>query len=86
MPNPLYEMLNGGNGQNLNAMPQNQMNDPMSMLRSNPGAMIRQAGFQVPDEIVNNPQSVVTYLIQTGQVNNPLLQRIRPMLNQVMGR
>lgn len=86
MANPLFERLyGGGNAQNAQqASPQN-MQDIMTRLRSNPAMAIRQAGFNVPDEIVNNPQAVVTYLIKSGQVNNALLQRIGPLLNQMTG-
>lgn len=88
MANPLYESLYGnvqktepGNIQN--GRP-NSMQDAMNSLRSNPIQMIRQAGYNVPDDIGSNPQSIVTYLIQSGQVSNPMLQRIRPMLGQMM--
>ena len=77
MANPLYESLHGGN------VPSQQ--DAMSALQANPAAMIRRAGYQIPDELANDPRSAVTYLIQTGQVNNPMLQKIRPLLSQMTG-
>lgn len=85
MANPLYESLHPETGQNSGGVPQMNMQDAMARLRSNPAMMVRQAGFNVPDGISNDPQSIVTYLIQTGQVNNPMLQKIRPLINQMMG-
>lgn len=81
MANPLFESLQGGNAQNVR--PQMSMQDVMNSLRSNPVQTIRQAGFNLPDEVGNNPQSIVTYLIQSGQVGGPALQRIRPMLSMM---
>lgn len=85
MANPLYESLHHETGQNSGGAPQMSIQDAMAKLRSNPAMMIRQAGFNVPDNISNDPQSIVTYLIQSGQVSNPMLQRIRPLINQMMG-
>jgi len=62
------------------------MMDAVNQLRSNPIGMIRQSGYNVPDEIVNNPQATVMHLIQTGQVKSPMMQRIQPMLNMLMGK
>ena len=61
------------------------MQDAMAQLKSDPGGMLRQAGYNVPDEIANNPQQAVMHLIQSGQVKGPMMQRIQPMLNMLMG-
>ena len=66
--------------------PQMSFQDAMHELQTNPAKMIRQAGFNIPDEIANNPQASVMHLIQSGQVGGPMMQRIRPMLNMLMGR
>lgn len=47
---------------------------------------MKQAGFNVPDEIANNPQASVMHLIQSGQVGGPMMQRIQPMLSRLMGK
>lgn len=86
MANPLFESLYGGNAQRPSGQAPANIQDAMSALKSNPAVAIRQAGYQVPDEMANDPKSIVTYLIQSGQVSNPMLQRIRPLLNQMMGR
>ena len=89
MPNPLFNMLTGRTNQpNVQASmpgPQN-MQDAMGQLRSNPAQMIRNAGYNVPDEIIGNPQATVMHLIQTGQVSSPMMQRIQPMMNMLMGK
>lgn len=65
----------GGNGQNMNEM--------MSRLRSDPVSVLRNAGYTVPDNMVNDPKATVMHLIQSGQVNSPMMQKIQPMLNML---
>ena len=62
------------------------MQDAMRQLQANPAQMIKQAGYNVPDEIANNPQAAVMHLIQSGQIGGPMMQRIGPMINRMMGR
>lgn len=69
-----------------NAPQMTQMQDAMRQLKANPAQMIKQAGFNVPDEYANNPQAAVMHMIQSGQVGGPMMQRIRPMLNMLAGR
>lgn len=65
-----------------------QMNfqDAMNELRQHPAQLMKQAGFNVPDEIANNPQASVMHLIQSGQVGGPMMRMVQPMLNKLMGR
>ena len=91
-----FQPFQSGEGQTMpiasqtSAMPSNgqqmTMMDAMNKLRSDPVQAIRQAGYNVPDEIANNPQATVMHLIQTGQVSSPMMQRIQPMMNMLMGR
>jgi len=69
-----------------NAQQMTQMQDAMKQLQANPAQLIKQAGFNVPDEIANNPQQTVMHLIQSGQVGGPMMQRIQPLLSRMMGR
>jgi len=62
------------------------MQDAMTQLKHDPAGMIKQAGYNVPEEYVNNPQTAAMYIIQSGQVAGPLMKRIQPMLNMLMGR
>ena len=51
-----------------------------------PIGMAKQAGFNIPPNLAGNPQAMVQHLIQTGQVSNPMLQRIMPMMQKLMGK
>lgn len=62
------------------------MDQAMNELRAHPADIIKQAGFNVPDSISNNPQAAVMHLIQTGQIKTPMMQRIQPMLNLLTSR
>lgn len=57
----------------------------MQQLRNDPIGMARQAGYNIPENLAQNPQAMVQHLIQTGQISNPLLQKIMPMI-QRMGK
>ena len=92
MPNPLFNAIMGGSQpgkQQASESPQQgqriTMQDAMAQLKSDPGGMLRQAGYNVPDELANNPQAAVMHILQSGQVKNPLYQMIQPMLNRLMG-
>lgn len=58
--------------------------NPMQMmmqLRSNPAAVLKQRGMNVP-EGMSDPQQIVQHLISSGQVSNNALQAAM----QMMGR
>lgn len=57
----------------------------IQQVQSNPIAMARQAGYQIPENLANDPKAMVMHLIQSGQISNPMLQRIMPMI-QRMGK
>ena len=64
-------------------MMNNNMQEMLRSLQSNPKEFFQKAGVSVPDEMINNPQAMVMHLIQTGQVKSPMLQRIMPMIQQM---
>ena len=72
--------VQGGMG---NPMGQN-IQETMSQLQANPGEALKKAGYNVPEELAGNPQAMTMHLLQTGQISNPMMQRIAPML-QMMG-
>ena len=72
MANPLYQEMN----RKVNAQ------DALRELKMNPAQLIRQAGYNVPANIANNPQAAVMHLLQSGQVSNPMMN----MLARMMGR
>ena len=55
-------------------------------LQDNPKEFLKKVGVSVPDELMNDPQAIVMHLIQTGQVRNPMVDRIMPMIQQMCGR
>ena len=70
----LFDKLNG----------QPQMN--MQQLQNDPVGMAKQAGYNIPQNLAGNPQAMVQHLIQTGQVSNPMLQKIMPMIQRLGGK
>ena len=61
-----------------------QQLNPMQMLqqlRSNPMGMLKQAGYSIPDGM-SNPQQMVNYLIQSGQVPQSRYQQVMQALNR----
>ena len=64
-----------------------QGNQPnLQQIQQDPIGMAKQAGFNIPPNLAGNPQAMVQHLIQTGQVSNPMLQRIMPMMQKLMGK
>ena len=55
-------------------------------LQDNPKEFLQKVGVNVPDELMNDPQAIVMHLIQTGQVRNPMVERIMPMIRQMGGK
>ena len=72
--------------QTANNAPQMGFQDAMRELQAHPSQMMKQAGFNVPEEIANNPQASVMHLIQSGQVGGPMMRMIQPMLSRLMVR
>ena len=58
--------------------------EQMDQVKNDPIGMAKQKGFNIPDELANDPKSMVQHLIMTGQVSNPMLQRIMPMVQSMM--
>ena len=61
----------------------NNMDLQLQQLRNNPQQFVQQAGWNMPAEIMGDPQKMVMHLIQTGQVGGPAMQRILPMIRQM---
>ena len=58
-------------------------NTLMGQLQADPSGVLKDIGFNVPDEIAMDPQAMVMHLLQTGQVSNPMMQQISPLLNKI---
>lgn len=61
MSNPL---VNGKTEQQTQMNPQQML----AQLKSDPIGMLKQAGYNVPNEISNNPSAMIQYLVRSGQV------------------
>ena len=53
----------------------------LQQIKSNPSAVLRQRGLNVPDGMTN-PQQIVQHLLNSGQITNSKLQ----MAMQMLGR
>ena len=61
------------------------MQEALRRLQSDPRSFLQQAGMNVPEELMNNPQAIVRHLINTNQVGGKMLQRIMPMIQSMGG-
>ena len=75
----LFDNLGKQNAQQ-SANPQQML----QQLKSNPASILKQAGLNIPDDM-NNPQQIINYLIQSGQVNNSRLQGAQRIM-QMFGK
>lgn len=57
----------------------------LSQLRGNPAETLKAAGLNIPDGM-SDPQQIVNYLLQSGQVSNPRLQMARRMMGMFARR
>ena len=55
----------------------------MQDIQRDPVGMGRQAGYQIPDNIGNNPQAIFQHLMQTGQITSPVMQRLMPLMQRL---
>ena len=70
MSNPL--MQSGGQPSQQQMTPQ----QALQQIKANPVSMLKQAGFNVPDNISNDPNAMIQHLVQSGQVPQNRLQSI----------
>ena len=73
MNNPIYEALNGSV-----QSPIVNMQNALNQLRSNPAAILKQSGLNIPDGM-NNPQQIINHLLQSGQINQGRLSQAQQM-------
>ena len=75
MANPLFNALGGMATGNMNPMAL------LQQLRSNPLAVLRQSGFNVPDNI-NDPNAIIQHLMNSGQLSQDNYNKARQMAQQ----
>ena len=64
-------------------MNQEQM---LEQLKSNPIEMGKEKGYNIPENLAGDPRAMVQHLINSGQVGGPLLQKVMPMTQRMMGK
>lgn len=69
--NVLYDVLNGGN-------PMANLQNSLLQIKQNPGAVLKQAGLNIPNGM-NDPRQIVNHLLQSGQVNQSRLAQAQQM-------
>lgn len=60
-----------------------EQGDKYQQVQNDPIGMARKSGYQIPENLASDPQAMVMHLIQTGQVSNPMLQWIMPMIRHM---
>ena len=64
----------------------NPMNQRLQQIKQDPIGLLRQIGYEVPDELAADPKAIVMHLMDSGQIRGPLAQRIMPMIRQMGGK
>ena len=65
--------------------PQITPQQALQQLRSNPAAVLKQAGLSVPDGM-SNPQQIIQHLLQSGQVPQARYQQAMQMMGRMAHR
>lgn len=76
MSNPLF------NGEK--SAQQSQMNpqQAISQIKSDSVGYLKQAGYNVPEELASNPMAIAQHLIQSGQIPRTRLTNLMQMLGR----
>lgn len=72
MANPFFSALGGAAMGGINPMAM------LSQLKSNPLGLLRQAGYNVPENI-SNPQEIIQHLMNSGQLTQAQLNQAQQM-------
>lgn len=75
MANPFFSAL-GGLAGGMNPM------QLLAQLKQNPLGMLRQYGFNVPDN-VSSPEGIIQHLMNSGQINQQQYNQARQMAQQM---
>ena len=60
--------------------------EQLQEIKTNPIEFAKKKGFTIPEELASNPQAMIYHLINSGQVGGQAMQRIMPMIQQMMGK
>ena len=76
MANPLFNALGGAAMGKMNPMAM------LAQLKQNPLGVLRQYGFNVPDNITS-PNEIIQHLMNSGQINQQQYNKAREMAQQM---
>lgn len=54
----------------------------MQDIQRDPIGFGRKAGYQIPDGM-NDPRAIFQHLMQTGQIQSPMMRRLMPMMQRM---
>lgn len=74
MSNPIYESMAG-------SMP--NIMSALQNLKQNPIQFIAQRNFNVPQNIANNPNAIIQYLMNTGQISQQKYDQVMRRIGQI---
>lgn len=72
MANPFFSALGGAPVGGMNPMAM------LNQLKQNPLGLLRQAGYNVPDNMTN-PQAIIQHLMNSGQISQAQLNQAQQM-------
>lgn len=75
--NPIYAAMN-------NSRP--NMMQMLQQLKSNPSQFLMRTKFNIPANVINNPEAVVQHLLSTNQVSQDAVNRAYSMARQLGGK
>jgi len=73
MANPFFNAM-GGNQPNMMQMVQ--------QLKANPAQFLMQTKYKIPQNMMNDPNAMVNYLVSSGQVSQEAYNRVYNMARQ----
>ena len=56
--------------------------DQLNQIRQDPIGAAKRSGFNIPDNLADDPQAMVNHLLQTGQISNQKIQWIMQMVQR----
>ena len=62
----------------------NQQQEQIRQIMKDPKGAALKAGYQIPDDVAGDPKQMVMHILNSGQVPNPLMQKVVPMLLQLL--
>ena len=77
MANPFYGAMGGG---------QPNMMHVLQQLKANPAQFLMQTKFNIPQNMMNDPNAIINHLVSSGQVSQEAYNRAYNMARQFGGK